>query len=98
VLDFYESLAFAPKFYATLQSILTELQEVHKPHNSSLMAMIEFKVLERAEIEFQKVKAFFDGDLLEYKGQEYIEDDAIVGNSDKLTFHIKDMMSNLAKA
>jgi len=25
--------------------------------------MIEFKLLERAEIEFQKVKAFFDGDV-----------------------------------
>lgn len=63
VLDFFESLSFAPKFYATIQSIITELQEVHKPHNNSLMAMLEFKILERAEIEYQKVKAFFDGDL-----------------------------------
>jgi hypothetical protein len=27
-----------------------------------------------------------------------MEDDAIVGNPDKLIFHIKDMMSNLNKA
>jgi hypothetical protein len=27
-----------------------------------------------------------------------VEDDAIVGNADKLTFHIKDMMSNLTAA
>ena len=60
VLDFYESLTFAPRFYATLQSILTELQEVHKPANSSMLALIEFKILERAEIEYQKVKAFID--------------------------------------
>jgi hypothetical protein len=29
---------------------------------------MELKVLERAEVEYQKVKAFFDGDLVEYKG------------------------------
>jgi hypothetical protein len=61
------------------------------------MTMIEFKILERAEVEFQKVRAFFDGELQEYKGAELIEDDAIMGNSDKITFHVKDMMSNLAK-
>lgn len=34
-----------------------------------MLAMMELKVLERSEVEYQKVKAFFDGDLLEYKGQ-----------------------------
>jgi hypothetical protein len=71
---------------------------VLKPHNPSLLAMIEFKTLERAEIEFQKVKAFIEGDLNEYAGQEFLEDEAIVGNPEKITFHIKDMMSNLGKA
>lgn len=60
--------------------------------------MIEFKILERAEIEYQKVKAFLDSDLSEYKGQNLIEDEAIVGNPDKITFYIKDMISNLASA
>jgi hypothetical protein len=32
------------------------------------MAVIEYKILERAEVEYQKVKAFYDGDLQEYKG------------------------------
>ena len=90
-------MTFAPKFYATIQSVMTELQDVLKPHNTSLLAMIEFKALERAEIEYQKVKSFVDGDLSEYAGQEYLEDEAIVGNSDKLTFHIKDMMTDLTK-
>ena len=60
--------------------------------------MMEFKILEKAEIEYQKSKAFFDGDLSEYKGQEYLEEEAIVGNPDKIVFHVKDMMSNLNKA
>jgi len=63
VLDFFESLNFSSKFYASIQSVITELEEVHKPDNSSLLAMMEFKILERAEIEYQKVKAFYDGDL-----------------------------------
>lgn len=60
--------------------------------------MIEFKVLERTEIEYQKSKAFFDNDLKEYKGQEFIEEEAIVGNPEKIVFHIKDMVSNLGKS
>jgi hypothetical protein len=60
--------------------------------------MMELKILERAEVEYQMVKAFFDGDLLEYKGQQYIEDESIVGNSEKIVFHIQDMVSNLNKA
>lgn len=63
-----------------------------------MLAMIEFKILERAEIEYQKCKAFIDGDLKEYKGQEYLEEEAIVGNPDKLNFHVRDMMSNLNKS
>lgn len=63
VLDFYESLTFAPRFYASIQQCLSELLEVHKPHNASLISMVEFKILERAEIEYQKSKAFYDGDL-----------------------------------
>ena len=52
VLDFYESLNFGSKFYSTIQSIVAEIQEVHKPHNYSLLAMMELKVLERAEVEY----------------------------------------------
>ena len=98
VLDFFESMTFAPKFYATIQSVLSELQDVLKPHNNSLLAMIELKTLERAEIEYQKAKAFVDGDLTEYQGQEYLEDESIVGNADKMAFHVKDMVATLNKA
>jgi hypothetical protein len=60
--------------------------------------MMEVKVLERCEIEYKMVKAFCDGDLNEYKGQEYLEDEAIIGNPDKIVFHVLDMMSNLNKS
>jgi|LauGreDrversion4_2_1035121.scaffolds.fasta_scaffold54024_2 hypothetical protein len=31
-------------------------------------------------------------------GQEYLEDESIAGNADKLAFHIKDMVATLNKA
>ena len=98
VLDFYDSVTFAHKFYATLQTLMIELADVHKPHNYSFHAMMELKVLERCEVEYQKVKSFVDGDKIEYLGQEFLEEEAIVGNSEKIVFHINDMMSNLDKA
>jgi len=77
---------------------MIELADVHKPHNYSFHAMMELKVLERCEVEYQKVKSFVDGDKIEYLGQEFLEEEAIVGNSEKIVFHINDMMSNLDKA
>ena len=97
ILDFYEGLSFVPKLYATLQSIMSELTEVLKPHDCCLQTMIEVKVIERCLVEYQKTKAFYEGDLKEYKGQEYLEDETIVGNSDKIIFYVKDFVSHLQK-
>lgn len=49
--------------------------------------MIETKILERAYVEYQKSRAFLEDDLKEYKGAEYLEDETIVGNADKLIFY-----------
>lgn len=62
------------------------------------MTLIELKIFEKAEIEFQKTKAFFTDDLKEFKGAEYLEDESIVGNPDKLTFYVKDLVSHLTKS
>lgn len=62
------------------------------------MAMIELKVLEKAQIEYQKTKAFFTEDLKEFNGAEYLEDESIIGNPDKLTFYVKDLVSHLSKS
>jgi hypothetical protein len=43
------------------------------------------------------VRAFLQDDLNEYKGADYLEDESIVGNSDKITFYAKDFVSHLQK-
>ena len=77
--------------------MIKELEEVLKPHDNTLLALIELKILEKAEIEYKKTRAFFEGDLREFKGAEYLEDESIVGNPDKLTFYVKDFISHLQK-
>ena len=66
-----------------------------KPHDSTLLTLIESKILDTALVEYQKTRAFFTDDLKEFKGAEYIEDETIVGNADKLAFYTKDMVSHL---
>ena len=68
-----------------------------KPHDSTLLTLIEQKILEKAEVEFRNVKAFYNTDRLEYKGADVIESENIVGNSDKILFYVKDMVSHLEK-
>lgn len=72
--------------------------DVIKPHDNTLLTLIEMKVYEKAHIEFKKTRAFLEGDLVEYEGMEYIEDESIIGNPDKISFYIKDMVSHLAKS
>lgn len=49
--------------------------------------MIETKILDRAFVEYQKTRAFLQEDLKEYRGAEYLEDESIVGNADKMMFY-----------
>jgi hypothetical protein len=84
--------------YATIKSVFSELVDVLKPHDNLLMTIIEYKIFERAEVEFKKTKAFLEGHLHEYLGHEYIEDDTLLGNSDKVAFFIKDLVSHLNKS
>ena len=58
LLDFYESLGFINKLYSTIKASFTELVETLKPHDVTLMTMIETKIFERASTEFKRSKAF----------------------------------------
>lgn len=97
ILDFCDSLKFVTKFYSTIQTVFIELQDVLKPHDSTLLTMIEQKIFEKAEIEFKKVKAFYQADLQEYQGADILESESIVGNSDKIMFYTRDLVSHLEK-
>ena len=52
-------------------------------------------MIERCTEEFQKVVGFFDQSLNEYKGSKYLEDESIVGSSEKVIFFAKEMIAHL---
>lgn len=62
-----------------------------------MLTFIECKIFDTAFIEYQKTKAFLTDDLKEFKGAEYVEDETIVGNSDKMVFYIKEFVAHLQK-
>ena len=39
-----------------------------------------------------------EGSEVEYEGRQYVEDESIMGDTDKMTFYAKDMISNLQLA
>ena len=39
-----------------------------------------------------------EGTDIEYEGRQYVEDETVVGNPDKMVFYAKEMLSNLTLA
>lgn len=59
------------------------------------MTYIDIAMVEKSLLEYRKVLDFFENRLIEYKGREYIEDESVVGNSEKMIFLSKEMLANL---
>ena len=61
------------------------------------MTCIEEQVAIFAMKEYRNVTQIFQGQVQEYSGRQYIEDEQILGNADKLVYFSKDMMAHLTK-
>lgn len=48
--------------------------------------------------EFQRVIRIQEGGEDEYKGREFVEDEAVLGSSEKMIFYMKEMVSQLTAA
>ena len=59
------------------------------------MVHIDIQVAEASMGELHKIIQFQEGSLTEYKGRELVEDESIVGSSDKLIFYAKEMVADL---
>lgn len=95
MLDFYESLANMPKVIAAVQGASQELSEAHRPDNGLLASCLELSTMKALIAEFKAVLGEADGSLAPTKGSEYLEDDAILGNSDKMLFYSKELKSSV---
>ena len=94
-LDFYDTLDFIEKFYATTQAVSAEIYDSLKPWDPTLMTFIDTEVCGKALEELRKVIRIHEGSIVEYPGREYVEDESVVGNSDKAFFYAKEMVADL---
>jgi len=91
VLDFYESLHAVPRIVSSIHQAVSELNEVHKPDNGLMTAALELCTMRTLR---QQLKLTFDDDgttTPRPKGIHRIEDDEILGNSDKMLFYSKEL-------
>jgi len=94
LLDFYESLAVMPRVLSSVQRVFTELAEVHRPDNGLLMACLELSSIKSLAALLQTTLSEDGKYTQRAKGTEYIEDDEILGTSDKMLFYTKELESS----
>ena len=59
------------------------------------MTYIDAQVAEFSLQEYRKVLKYMEGAEVEYAGRQYFEDESILGNSEKMVFLAKEMISQL---
>lgn len=99
VMDFYQdALVCLTKLQGTLASCFNELADVLKPHDNMMRSILECQVHERAIREYREMQQFVTGDRVETVGHQYIESEYITGSADKMTFYIKDFVSEFKRS
>lgn len=89
------SLDFVNRYYALTRQVQQELYDALKPYNAQIMTHIDHAMIEQCISEFRQVVDIFENRAIEYKGREYVEDESIVGSSEKIVFFTKEMIAQL---
>lgn len=97
-MDFFDSLGFVNKFASIMSQAQEELYDALKPYDPTVMTYIDAHVSKIAIEEFHKVLKIMEGAETEYAGRQYVEDESVIGNADKIVFYSKEMISDLTLA
>lgn len=95
MLDFYESLTILVKLIAAMKGAFTELYEVHHPDNGLTLSALELCTYRYFQAELKMVKG--ESQLAvdpPAANLNYIEDDSILGNSDRMLFYAKEFAAS----
>lgn len=65
--------------------------------DTSLLTQIDIQVAEMAIKEYHNVIRIMEGGEVEYQGRALVEDEQIMGSSDKMIFYAKEMVSELSR-
>lgn len=95
LLDFYESFHVVPRVISAMQLAFTELNEVHRPDNGLMTSALELFVIKELKSQFRLSLDNNGAKDSRPRGIEYIEDDNILGNSDKMLFYSKEIQASV---
>ena len=99
IMDFYsDSLSFVAKLTSTIKNCHKELQDVLKPHDNMMNSLLEAEIYKEALDQYREMQGFLIGETVETNGHQYIEDESIMGNSDKMIFYTRELMSEIKKS
>ena len=96
ILDFYESLSVLPQVVGAMQGACQELRDAHRPDNGFMEAAMDVVTFQFILAELKGVRAEERGDhVSQSKVLDIIQDDSILGNSDKMLFHTKELIASI---
>ena len=98
ILDFYESLSNLPKVISAIQSCQAELHLVHRPDNGYMSAALDVVTLQFLLAELRSIRAEeVEGSdrPSSSKDMDLLTDDSIIGNSDKMLYHMKELVATI---
>ena len=91
ILDFYESLCAVPKVLAAIAETTRQMNEVHRPDNGFMSSCLELATVKFLISDLKTMQGEQDGSLQRADGIRLIEDDDLVGSSDKMIFYTKEL-------
>lgn len=83
------------KVVAAMQGAFQELNEVHRPDNGLTTTALEVSTYRYFLAELKVIKGEKTLTIDPAEGMNYIEDDSILGNSDKMLFYTKEFMATV---
>ena len=97
ICDFYESLAITPKVNAALYQAFESIKGTMTPENGFAASCLELCMIREARAEIKKLQIVFESDnqVCDVPGQNLIEDDFYLANSDKLIFAMKEFKADM---
>jgi hypothetical protein len=91
LLDFYESLQVMPRCLSSIKGAVQGLMESHKPDNGLLSTALEKCTYDLLLAELKTVQNEDSLYLEKSRGMDLLDDDSVVGNSDKMLFFTKEL-------
>lgn len=97
ICDFYESLAITPKVNAALYQAFESIKGAMTPENGFAASCLELCLIREARAEIKKLQIVFESDyqVCDLPGQNLIEEDFYLANSDKLIFAMKEFKADM---